>query len=126
MQQLDGPITYQQKKNMITTCRRPPTIPHDDYHLLDRAEQVTIFRLRTGHNRLRAHMFSKFKIGDSALCICGQAPQTAEHILQECWQYNTLRSKHWPGGVTLDKKLYGSVQELQKTVHYIDESSLQI
>ena len=37
----------------------------DLYHLLSRPEQVTIFRLRTGHNRLSQIMHSKFKRMDA-------------------------------------------------------------
>ena len=31
---------------------------------LSHADQVTIFRLRCGHNRLRCHMFNCFKVGE--------------------------------------------------------------
>ena len=40
-------------------------------------------RLRTGHNRLNAHMFKKLKLAPSPTCNCGQGDQTAEHILQD-------------------------------------------
>jgi hypothetical protein len=59
MQQAVCAITYQQKKDMIFSCRRFTTSQQDEYHLLDRVAQVIIFRLRTGHNRLKAHIFSK-------------------------------------------------------------------
>jgi hypothetical protein len=55
------------------------------------SEQVVIMRLRTGQNRLRSHMYTKFKIGTSATCTCGQAPQTAGHILQDCHEHDALR-----------------------------------
>jgi lambda repressor-like predicted transcriptional regulator len=38
------------------------------YHQLSRQAQVTIFRLRTGHIRLRYHMFHKYKIGET-ICV---------------------------------------------------------
>ena len=43
----------------------------DAYHYLSRKEQVIIFRLRTGHNRLRHHLYSKMRIGPTDLCPCG-------------------------------------------------------
>ncbi|XP_053398106.1 uncharacterized protein LOC128556593 [Mercenaria mercenaria] len=53
-------ITHEEKVTMIKALTKPrPT--KDDYHLLDRLEQVIIFRLRTGHNGLNAHMCTKLK-----------------------------------------------------------------
>jgi hypothetical protein len=104
MQQPVGAITYQQKKDMVVSRRRSPTFLQYEYHVLDRAAQVIIFRLKTGHNSLKAHMFSNFKIGDSAQCTCGQGSLTAERILQDCRHYNTLRSLHWPVVTNLEKK----------------------
>ena len=126
MQQPDVPMTYSRKKNLIKTIRRPSTTSRDDYHLLNRQEQVTIFRLRTGHNRLRNHMFSKFKIGETALCTCGQEPQTTEHVLQTCPGLDTLRNTHWPTETPLRVKLYGCMEELQRTVSFIQDTALQI
>ena len=42
----------------------------DSLHKLNRSEQVILFRMRTSHNRLNAHMYSKFKIGKSEMCTC--------------------------------------------------------
>jgi ribonuclease HI len=124
--QPDVPITYHQKKQMIKSIRKPQTPTQDDYYIMNRSEQVIILRLRTGHNRLRSHMYTKFKIGNTAMCTCGQVTQTAEHILQECSEYETLRQTHWPEETTLESKLYGPLYELQKTVRFIQESKLQI
>jgi hypothetical protein len=65
---------------MIRSIRKPPASIQDDYQIMTRLEQVVIFRLRTGHNRRRGHMNTKFNIDNSAMCTCEQAPQTAEHI----------------------------------------------
>jgi hypothetical protein len=43
----------------------------DWYYQFNREEQVTIFRLCTGQNRLRQHMFSKLKIDTTDMSICG-------------------------------------------------------
>ena len=111
---------------MIKSIRKPQTPTQDDYHNMNRSEQVIILRLRTGHNRLRSHMYTKFKIGNTAMCTCGQAAQSAKHILQECSEHETLRRTYWPGETTLESKLYGTLYELQKTVSFIKETELQI
>ena len=51
----------------------------DSLHKLNRPEQVILFRLRTGHNRLNAHMYNKCKIGQSEMCPCNADIMTAEH-----------------------------------------------
>jgi ribonuclease HI len=124
-EQPDVPISYHQKKKMIRTIRASKRT-QDDYQILNRPEQVIIMRLRTGHNRLRSHMYTKFKIGDSAICTCGQAPQTTGHILQDCPEHETLRQTYWSRETTVDTKLYGPLCELQKTVKFIQETTLQI
>ena len=56
----------------------PHSNRNDPYHLLTRHEQVSIFRLRTGHNRLRNHLFHKLKTGDTDQCRCRTGSQTTE------------------------------------------------
>ena len=53
---------------------------------LERAQQNTIFRLRTGHCGLSAHL-KRIGISDTSLCECGQAEQTQDHVLQSCPKY---------------------------------------
>jgi hypothetical protein len=89
-EQPDSNDTYHLKKKMIRSIRKPLVPVQDDYQIMTRKEQVVIFRLRTGHNRLREHMYTKFKMGNSVMCTCGQAPQTAGLILQDCSQYDIL------------------------------------
>ena len=79
--QPDIPITYHQKKQMIKSIRKPQTPTQDDYHIMNRSEQVVILRLSTEHNRLRSHMYTNSRL---ATPPCGQAAQRAKHILQEC------------------------------------------
>jgi hypothetical protein len=115
-EQTDTSVTYHQMKQKIKSNRKPQNVTHDDYHNMSRSEQVVIFRLRTGHNRPRSHMYTKFKIGNSAICTCGRAPQTAEHILQDCHEHDALRQTYWSTETTFQTKLYGPLQELQKIV----------
>ena len=106
----DSTITYHEKRTIIKAIKRADPLPKDDYHALDRNQQVIIFRLRTGHNRLRSHLFGKFKIGTSGGCDCGSPKQDTEHVLQQCSSLQKNRSKDWPiNGTSLETKLYGAL-----------------
>ncbi|KAK7111740.1 hypothetical protein V1264_011322 [Littorina saxatilis] len=101
-----------------------PRTNRDDYHTLSREQQVNLIRLRTGHNRLNAHMNQKFKLAPSPTCACGQEDQTAEHILQRCPLLDEERKEVWPSPTPLQTKLYGSRQELEKTTTFITSAGL--
>lgn len=102
LQQEDTGLTYEVAKSYIK-CHlstklekdHPSHQKGDAFHQLPRHAQVTIHILRTGHNRLRHHMYHKFKVGDSDMCTCGTAPMTAEHVLQECPSYKSERTETW-------------------------------
>ena len=51
----------------------------------------TMFRLRTGHSRRNAHMYSKLKAGESEMCPCNADILTAEHLLLHCQLHDALR-----------------------------------
>ena len=53
---------------------------------LEQAQHSTMFRLRTGHCGLSAHL-KRIGISDTSLCECGQADQTPDHVLQSCPVY---------------------------------------
>ena len=120
-------LTFEERKTLIKSYRRnAQNTGHDSYHLMNREDQVILFRLRTGHNRLRYHMFTKFKIGPSAVCECNDAHQTTEHVLQSCQLLSTERETHWPEPTDLDVKLHGPLTELQRTVDFIKDTNLKI
>ena len=98
----------------------------DPYYLLTRREQVTVFRLRTGHNRLNYHLYSKLRIGHTEQCPCGTGSQTTEHLLQFCPTYEPLRKGIWPDHTPLARKLYGSLRDLQCTATFIGETGISI
>ena len=56
----------------------------DDYDTLNRAGQVTLIRLCTGHNILNSHMHRNINPVPSPLCTCGTEDKTTEHIRQRC------------------------------------------
>ena len=118
-------ITLKQKKTIMKNMFRAKRIP-DDYHTLDRAGQVTLLRLRTGHNRLNSHMHRKMNLVPSPLCTCGTEDQTTEHILQRCPAYQHLRQQTWLDGTSLHQKLYGKKDVLERTVGFIQQAGLSV
>ena len=98
----------------------------DDFCFLDMWQQVVVMRLRTGHNRLNAHMFETMKLAPSPICNCSLDDQTAEHIPQRCLLLQTARTTVWPTAVQLHIKLYGSKEELEKTATFILQTGLSV
>ena len=68
MEQDDLTITLTQKKNNNEDQVQRKKIP-DDYHIVDRAGQVTIICLHTGHNRLNSHMNRRVNLVPSPLIL---------------------------------------------------------
>ena len=72
LEQEDRYTSYTDEKTIIKTLSKekwkqqhPNYNQSDSLHKLNRPEQVILFRLRTGHNRLNARMYNKFKAGES-------------------------------------------------------------
>ena len=124
-EQEDNWVTYEEMKSHIKSLHKPPK-QTDDYYLLSRHEQVIIFRLRTGHNRLNQHMHKRFRLVASPMCSCGEAEQTAEHVIQDCINLQQLRETTWTSTTTLQKKLYGTRSDLQRTVSFIVTAGLDV
>ena len=91
----------------------------------NRTEQDLLFRLRTGHNRLNAHMY-KFKVGESEMCPCNADIMTAEHLLQHCPLHDAMRRDMWPEPTLLRDKLYGSLEELRRTSAFVRATGISI
>ena len=89
--QIYNPVTYREAKTLLHSRYNGDWKKQNggyQAHLdpiwrLERAQQTTIFRLRTGHCGLSAHL-KRTGISDTSLCECGQADQTADHVLQSC------------------------------------------
>ena len=124
-EQPETKASFREVKTIIKSLHRPTKLT-DGYQGLSRAEQVCIFRLRTGHNRLNHHMHTRFRIGESPRCPCGAAAQTAEHILQYCPTYSDLRKRLWPTGNQFEDKVYGTAVALRTTFKFIEETGLSM
>ena len=126
MEQEDKQVYFSNEKTIIKTLIRkkwhqqhPSFNQSDSYYLLNRADQLILFRLRTGHNKLRAHMFGKLHIGNTDVCPCGKQSMTAEHLLQHCPLHQDCRRNVWPEETPLRVKLYGTREDLQRTDSFI-------
>ena len=123
--QEENQVTYDEKKTLIKAAFRPAPTTEDAYHKLDRWQQAIIFRLRTGHCRLKAHLYKKFRLVPSPLCTCGEE-ETPEHVIQNCPLYDRMRSRAWPTRADLHTKLHGSKQDLLTTTSFIKQTGLAI
>ena len=133
LEQIHYGFTYHEAKTTVKAAinrrwkiQHPQHRPKDPVYSLSRQDQVIILRLRNGHNRLRHHMYRRFKIGESAACPCGAARQDASHILQDCELYCDLREEIWGSGAPLWVKLHGSRRDLEMTAAYIRGTSLDV
>src|SRR4029434_2938432 len=63
---------------MATSKHRP--------HTLNRNSWVRLNRCRTGHGRFRANMH-RMNLCDAPDCPCGAPEQTADHIINDCTEY---------------------------------------
>ena len=124
-EQEDNKVCPSETNSIIKSLYRTPRA-RDSYHQLSRAEQVIIFRLRTGHCRLKQHLHKKFRLSPSSTCSCGEAEETVEHVLQDCRNLRMLRDEMWPQPANMQDKLYGSVNQLQQTATYISRAGLQV
>ena len=132
-EQVDRSTNFSEAKTIIKAKLQNKWVqqhPHynrtDPYYLLMRWEQVLVFRLRTGHNRLNHHLFSKLRIGHTEQCPCETGSQTTEHLLQSCPLYDALRNRTWPDPTPVARKLYGGLEDLQRTAYFIAETGLSI
>ena len=132
LEQSAQPMSYSEAKTILRNSfrtewqqRLDTGTEEDSIHRLDKAAQVTIFRLRTGHCQLLSHL-RKLKISHSDECSCGTGPQTPNHILQFCPTFIDLRCQTWPSLVEAHRKLWGPVEALQQTADFALLTGLKI
>jgi len=123
--QENNTVSPTKMKTIIKSLFKQPA-RQDSYHQLSRTEQVTIFRLRTGHCRLRQHMYQKVHLTPSPTCHCREADQTVEHILQDCRLFRTMREETWTVPVPLLTKLHGPVDQIRRTIIFLEKTGLQV
>ena len=83
--------------------------------------------LRTGHNRLNAHLFNKVKTGRSEMCPYDTGPMISEHLLQHCpLRQNTLRKTTWAEDLPLAEKLYGDLAALRRIAAFVRGAGVSV
>ena len=90
----------------------------DPINQLHRAHQTAVFRLRTHHAPLNAHLH-RIKKEHPAKCVyCPNSDETIEHFLFHCPLYDNIRSRLLPAQPNIHNTLYGSTTQLQRTATY--------
>ena len=124
-----------EQADQLAKCTRRATInqhplPGKDHHHQNSAEtqtrEVVLAWLLSGHNRLNAHIHRKLKIVPSPTCPCGEEDQTTENVLQICDRHQPERMAQWPPATPLHQKLYGGLEDLNKTTNFITAAGLVV
>ena len=131
--QTQNPVTYREAKTLLHSGYNGDWKKYnggyqanlDPIWRLERAQQTTIFHLRTRHCGLSAHL-KRIGISDTSLCECGQADQTPDHILQSCAKYAERRQLTWPQGADLVTKLWGLAEDLYRKAGFVASTGLKI
>ena len=104
-----GRIYYQHQQ---TPSQTDPIIQ------LHRAHQTAVFRLRTHHAPLNAHLHRINKEHPAKCVYCPDSDETVEHFLFQCPLYDNIRSRLLPAQPNIPSMLYGSTTQLQRTATY--------
>ena len=130
-EQPDNPLTYSEAKTRIKATLNEnwkqtfKNKQEDNIEHIERADQVVIFRLRTGHCQLLSHLY-KLKISHTNECPCGTDIQTVEHYLKHCPTFLEQRREIWSRDVELTEMLWGSAADLRLTASYVKRTGLKV
>ena len=105
--------------NGRTYYQHQQTLNQTDYiNQLHRAQHTAIFRLRTQHAPLNAHLH-RIKKDHPAKCVyCPDSDETVEHFLLHCSLYDSIRRRLLAAQPTIQNTLYGHTTQLQRTATY--------
>ena len=92
---------------------------NDPINYLDRADQCLIFRLRTGHIQLNAHLNRTNPTHEPHCRNCSHPYETVSHVLFECPRLLDERKRLLPPLPSLHNTLYLSKEQLIKTCKFI-------
>ncbi|BFZ02617.1 hypothetical protein BsWGS_05656 [Bradybaena similaris] len=120
--QAGAEVTYFEKMRAIQTIRKEQPPPKDKYHTLDRREQIIIFCLRTGHNRLNKHS------AQAASHQCVPVDRMNRLLNMSCRTsclcplYYHQRRTFWPSELALHSK----IMELLTAIEFIKSTRLTL
>jgi len=63
---------------------------------------------------------------ETASCQCGAEEQTPFHIMQNCLNLEEARQTYWPTETSFKDKLWGSKEDLRRTVQFAAASRLHV
>ena len=98
----------------------PTPNTNDPLNSLKRREQVTIFRLRTTHAPLNAHLNKILKDHQPNCTLCDHDKEDVQHFLLECPALMDLREKYLPKSPTIQNTAHNSKEQLKKTAKYFE------
>ena len=102
---------------------QPTPDPRDAIHQLERKDQCSIFRLRTGHAVLNMHRNRLDPQAPPHCRHCNYPYETVDHHLLHCGNLSELRRKLLPENPTIENCLYGHKEQLVKTAQYHKDAS---
>ena len=88
---------------------------NDPINSLKRKDQVIIFRLRTTHVPLNAHLSRILNDHQPNCTLCNQEEETVKHFLFDCPALADLREVYLPDSPTMYNTLYEDTNQLEKT-----------
>ena len=97
----------------------------DPINFLKRKDQVVIFRLRTNHIQLNAHLSRITKDHNPTCTLCGYKEETVHHFLFECPHLQDLRTQFLPLNPDRDNSLYSTKNQLTQTCRFFHEAILR-
>ena len=94
----------------------------DPINFLPRKDQVAIFRLRTNHIQLNAHLSRILKDHNPSCPLCDYKEESVQHFLFDCPNLQDIRSKFLPLNPTRENTLYSPKPQLLKTSSFYHEA----
>ena len=94
----------------------------DPINSLPRKDQVAIFRLRTNHIQLNAHLSRILKDHNPSCPLCDYKEESVQHFLFDCPHLQDIRSKFLPLNPTRENTLYSPKPQLLKTSSFYHEA----
>ena len=95
----------------------------DPINNLKRIEQVVIFRLRTNHIQLNAHLSRITKDHEPSCPLCDYMEETVNHFLFDCPRLQDLRKQYLPLFPNRENSLYSNTQQLKQTYRFYHEAT---
>ena len=115
----------QSEKGRVMFKYIPKPNKKDPINSLKRKDQVAIFRLRTTHVQLNAHLSRITKDHPPACPLCGYREETVNHFLFDCPTLQDARTEFLPQNPNLENTLYSDLQQLLQTSLFYQKANRQ-